>query len=197
MGRPLKFDRQAAIELVMNEIWRSGFEACSVKAMSEKLGITRSSFYNTFKSREALFLEALELYFSQSPDRALANVGRDESVLGVLTRLFREICRSRACDLQARGCLVVNCVAELVGVDETLGPVLENAFLGSIDRLERLLNQAVTNGEIEDRGDIRGKALALQSLMIGLSVMAKVVRPEKELWAAAKQTLKGLKLYRD
>ena len=61
MARPSKFDRQTAVELVMNDIWRSGFEANSVKAISEKLGITRSSFYNAFGSREALFLEALSV----------------------------------------------------------------------------------------------------------------------------------------
>ena len=196
MGRPAKFDRKAAIELVMNEIWRSGFEACSVKAISEKLGITRSSFYNAFGNREALFLEALELYFFRSPDNVLAMVDSDASVLKVLTQFFKEVCRSRASDPEARGCMAVNCVAELVGVDETLGPILETAILNRLDRLERLLDQAAANGEIENRKDLREKALALQNLLIGLNVMAKVVRSEDDLWAAAKQTLKGLGLYR-
>ncbi len=195
MGRPAKFDRQIAIEVVMNEIWRSGFEANSVKAISENLGITRSSFYNAFGSREAMFLEALELYFSQSPDNVLAMVDGEAGILKVLTQVFKEVCRSRAADPEARGCMAVNCVAELVGVDETLGPVLEKAILGSLDRLERLLGQAAANGEIEDKGDLREKALALQNLLIGLNVMAKVVRSEDDLWAATKQTLKGLGLY--
>ena len=51
MARPSKFDRKEAVELAMNEIWRDGYEANSVKALSEKLGITRSSFYNAFSSR--------------------------------------------------------------------------------------------------------------------------------------------------
>jgi len=196
MGRPVQFDRQAAVEMVMNEIWRNGFEANSVKAISEKLGITRSSFYNAFGNREALFLEALALYFSKSPDKALAMVDNDVSVLKVLTEVFREVCRSRAADPEARGCMAVNCVAELVGVDDTLGPVLEKAILGSLNRLENLLAQAAANGEIDDKGDLREKALALQNLLIGLNVMAKVVRAEDDLWAAARQTLDGLGLYR-
>lgn len=197
MGRPAKFDRQAAVERAMNEIWRSGFEACSVKAFSEKLGITRSSFYNAFGSREALFCEALELYFSQSPDKALVCDDREASTLRLITRVFREVCRTRASDPQGRGCLAINCVTELVGVDDTLGPILEQAILGSLERLERLLGQAAANGEIEDNGDLREKALALKTLLIGLNVMAKVVRSEDDLWVAASQTLKGLGLYRD
>jgi len=195
MGRPAKFDRQSAVELVMNEIWRSGFEACSVKAISEKLEITRSSFYNAFGSREALFIEALELYFTQSPDKALAMVDDNASILKVLTQVFKEVCRVRASDPEARGCMAVNCIAELVGVDETLGPVLKKAILDRLDRLEYLLDQAVANGEIENKGDSREKALAVQNLFVGLNVMAKVVRSEDDLWAVAKQTLKGLRLY--
>jgi len=197
MGRPAKFDRQAAVELVMNEIWRRGFEACSVKAISEKLGITRSSFYHAFGSREALFLEALELYFSQSPDQALGAMDHSASILRGLTQVFREVCRSRAADPEARGCMVVNGIAELVGVDERLGPVLGKAVLGSLDRLEGLLVQAAARGELSNKDNLREKALALQNLLIGLNVMAKVVHAEEDLWAAARQTLKGLELYRN
>ncbi len=179
----------------MNDIWKNGFEACSVKAISEKLGITRSSFYNAFQSRARLFEEALERYFAQSPDRVLARVDDDARVVPLLTRMFREVCRARASDPEGRGCLVVNGVAGLVGVNETLGPVLERAVLGNLERLEHLLRRAAANGEIEDRGDLREKALALQNLLIGLNVMCKVIRSEEDLWSAARQTLEGLGLY--
>lgn len=196
MGRPPKFDRQAAVEVAMNEIWKNGVESSSAKSLSERLGITRSSFYNAFGSRDALFREALALYFSNAPDRVLANVGPDESVLKVLTCMFREVCRVRAADSEAKGCMAINCVAELVGVDAELGPVLENAVLNSLDRLERLLRQAAANGEITDTGDLQQKALALQNLLAGLNLMSKVVRSEEELWAGTELTLRGLGLYR-
>lgn len=195
MGRPAEFDRDQAVEIVMNDIWLNGFEACSIKAISEKLGITRSSFYNAFGSREALFEEALELYFSQTPDRVLGQVDSTVRIVPMLTKMFKDVCRARAADPQARGCMAVNCVAELVGVNESLGPMLERAVLGSLERLEHLLRRAAANGEIEDRGDLREKALALQNLLIGLNVMCKVVRSEKDLWRAARQTLKGLGVY--
>lgn len=195
MGRPAKFDRDQAVEIVMNEIWKNGFEACSVKSISEKLGITRSSFYNAFQSRADLFEEVLERYFGQSPDRVLFQVDSDTRIIPLLTQMFADVCRARASDSEGRGCMAINCVAELVGVNEVLGPILERAVLGSLDRLEHLLRHAAANGEIEDHGDLREKALALQNLLIGLNVMCKVVRSEKDLWSAARQTLKGLGIY--
>jgi len=126
----------------------------------------------------------------------LAQVGADASVLEVLTRLFRDVCRVRAADPEARGCMAVNCVAELVGVDATLGPVMEGAVRHSLNRFESLLRQAAANGEIKDSGDLKRKALALQNLLIGLNVMSKVVRSEEDLWTGVELTLKGLGLYR-
>jgi TetR/AcrR family transcriptional repressor of nem operon len=181
----------------MNELWKNGLEACSAKALAERLGISRSSFYNAFGSREALFKEALDLYFSRAPDRMLADIGADAEVLPVITGLFREVCHQRATDSDAKGCLAVNCVAELVGVDEALGPLLEDAVRRSLERFENLLRCAARKGEITDTGDLREKALALQNLLIGISLMSKVVRSEEDLWSTARQTLRGLGLYRE
>ncbi|VAW78292.1 hypothetical protein MNBD_GAMMA13-1803 [hydrothermal vent metagenome] len=195
MGRAAKFDREAAVEICMNEIWRNGFETCSVKALSEKLGITRSSFYNAFGSREDLFLEVLALYFTQTPDRVFGSVDAKTPVRRLLTDFFKDVCQTRATDPDAKGCLAVNCISELVGVDETLGPVLANTIHASIDRLEAVLKTAAANGEIENDGHLREKALALQNLIVGLSVLSRVVHSEKALLSITRQTLTGLDLY--
>lgn len=195
MARPAKFDRGEAVETVMHEIWRNGYEANSVKALSEKLGITRSSFYNAFGSREALFKEALALYFDQSPDRALAITTPGIPIKKLLTRTFREACKVRASDPEGRGCMAINSVTELCNVHDELGQLMEAAVLGSLSRIEYLLEQGVARKEIDTDTDLHAMALALQNLLIGLNVMCKVVREEDELWKAAEITLKGLGIF--
>jgi len=197
MARPSKFNRDEAVEFVMNEIWRNGYEASSVKALSEKLGITRSSFYNAFGSREELFREALVLYFGQSPDKALATATPGMPIKKLLTNTFRQACKTRAADPEGRGCMAINSVTELCNVHEDLGPLLTKAVLGSISRIEQLLTWAVAQGEIDADIDLHAKALALQNLLIGLNVMCKVVSDEDELWTTAKTTLAGLDLYEE
>ena len=194
MSRPREFDRTEAIETVMNEIWKNGYEACSVKALSEKLGIARSSFYNAFGSREALFKEALVKYFNQSPDKAFADAREGVRVKALMTRTFREVCRVRASDPAGRGCMAINSAAELCNVHEELGNLLADAILGSLSCLEKLLQWGVEQGEIDADADTHALALALQNLLIGLNLMCKVVRDEDELWLAAEATLRGLRL---
>ncbi len=197
MARPSGFDRQKAVEIAMNNIWQNGYEATSVKSLSEKLGITRSSFYNAFGSREKLFDEVLQLYFSQSPDIAFSRATPDVPIKKLLTRTYRDACKARAADPLGRGCMVINCVAELSNVDETLGPIMDKAVLGSLAQIEILLGWGVARKEIDPETDLPGLALALQNLLMGLNVMCKVVDNEKDLWKAARTTLKALDLYQE
>ncbi|MHC0054564.1 TetR/AcrR family transcriptional regulator [Actibacterium sp. D379-3] len=197
MARPSKFDRDAALEIVMNEIWRNGYEASSVKALSERLGITRSSFYNAFGTREAMFREVLAKYFEQTPDRPLGTATPQTPIKPLLTNILREICRTRALDPEARGCLTVNCVAELCATHQNLGGLLAEAILGSTARIEQVLGWAATGGEIDETADLHTLALSVQSLILGLSVLSKIVHSETKLWAVAAATLKGLGLYEE
>ena len=197
MGRPTKFDRAEAVELAMREIWRHGYKATSARGLADKLGITRSSFYNAFGSREQLFREVMVLYADQCPDRVLlTQVPLEGSVVELLVDTFRAVCHARAIDPDGKGCMAVNCFAELASTDDVLGTELRMMALGAIDHIEALLGKAAAAGEIKD-SDLRAKALALQNLLIGLQVMAKAVRSEDELWATAKTTLAGLGLYRE
>ncbi|MGJ8527071.1 TetR/AcrR family transcriptional regulator [Maritalea sp.] len=195
MGRPTAFDREQAIDDVMNIMWRDGYEASSVKALSEQLGITRSSFYNAFGTRENLFMEALNHYAQQSPDYALALATPPIDVKVLLTMVYKEACAARANDAEARGCLLVNSVAELCNTNDKLGPTLEKLVFSNIKRIEALLKLGVESKEFPRDLDIHATALALQNLLMGLNVMCKVVKDEAELWLAAKTSLKGLNMY--
>ncbi|WP_300303227.1 TetR/AcrR family transcriptional regulator [Ferrovibrio sp.] len=196
MARPSKFDRNTAVETVMQELWRSGYEANSVKAISEKLGITRSSYYNAFGSRENLFKEALAAYFPQSPDRALYDDVGGRSIKRLISDTFHEACAARAGDPEARGCMAVNSLCELAGGPHAeLGAMLVDAVLASAARFETLLRLAVSRGELGADTDVHGKALALQSLLIGINTLSKAVRSEDELWLAARTGLQALGLY--
>lgn len=197
MGRPSGFDRGEAVEQAMQEIWRNGYGATSVSVMAGQLGINRSSYYNAFGSREGLFRDALVAYLVQSPDRVLQDDLPDLPIRVVLTRLYREICRVRAADPAARGCLAVNALCELSGVHGDLGSLLIQAFAQNTARLDQLLMLGVSRGELPGETDTRTTALALQTLMVGINTLSRVVRDGDALWRMARMTLQGLQLYQE
>ena len=103
MARPSEFDRRQAVDAAMRQIWHDGYEQASVKHLSEQLGITRSSFYNAFGTREDLFREAIVAYQALLPRFPKAR-GTDERILPRLTSYFRAHCAFHA-ENGWRGCL--------------------------------------------------------------------------------------------
>jgi len=195
-GRPVEFDRDAALEVAMLAFWRDGFKETSVKALSERLGITRSSFYNAFVSQEAMFLEALDRYLSRSPDHAMADSAPEGSVCTLISETFRQICATLAADPDAKGCLAVNSVGALCNVDEALGPKVAAVMIERLQRIENLLKLAIVRGELPADTDVKATALALKTLLVGLNTMAKVLPDRSELWPAARAALFALGVFR-
>ena len=61
-GRPLSFDRDAALDKAMHVFWEHGYEAASISELTSAMGITPPSLYTAFGDKEHLFLEAIERY---------------------------------------------------------------------------------------------------------------------------------------
>lgn len=176
----------------MHLFWKQGFLSVSAKDLADAMSIQRSSFYNSFGSREAVFIEALHRYAAQAPDAPLHEFPLGHPVMPVLVAVLRQICRVRSEDVESRGCLVCNAIAELVGVDQAIGPLLEEAVKHRTVVFRRLLSQAVRQGEIGPLADEEAAAAGFTAFLIGLNTLSKVVRDEKQLWAICRQFLRGL-----
>jgi AcrR family transcriptional regulator len=59
IGRPRRFDRDAALEAAMFLFWRKGFAATSMNDLCDAMSIGSPSLYAAFGSKEALYLEAV------------------------------------------------------------------------------------------------------------------------------------------
>ncbi|AXC11218.1 Transcriptional regulator, TetR family [Acidisarcina polymorpha] len=87
VGRPLGFDRDAALREAMLLFWRHGYEATSVSELTRVMGITPPSLYTAFGDKKQLFLESVQLYTSGDVTSELiidrASTARD-AALGLL-----------------------------------------------------------------------------------------------------------------
>ena len=195
MSRPLQFDPDRAVDKALSLFWEHGFEACSVKMLSEEMGITRSSFYNTFDSREALFNLALDRYIQSSPDKPLFE-DAERDIPSLLTSVMWNICQVRGDDSSNRGCLIINCIAELDDA-HPIGRHLGGMILGSARNIAALLDRAKQAGDLDENDDTDAMGLTLQTVIIGLNIIAKSTQGPDQLWSVAKLTLDKLGLYRE
>lgn len=62
MARPRKFDEDAVLDQAMRLFWRRGYDGTSTADLLAVMGMTNSSLYKAFGSKESLFRRAAERY---------------------------------------------------------------------------------------------------------------------------------------
>ncbi|GJM00521.1 MAG: TetR family transcriptional regulator [Methyloligella sp.] len=182
-GRPRSFDRDQLIEKVMHLFWDRGYRDLSFNEIATATGLTRASLYNSFKSKEALFFEALQNYSSSTPDVLFTKVKDGEPVGPVFYQVFAHAAKLRASEEKKRGCFTVNCFAELAGDDTVVGQELANLMEEKRAVIVRLINQAVRQKELPKDTDAETTANLVMAFLSGFSLFSKGGASEKTLFS--------------
>lgn len=119
MTRSPEFDRSIAADKALRLFWRKGYQASSLTDLLATMGIGRSSFYAAFTDKRSLFIECLDLFAERTLavlERACARRLPIDALQGFFEGDFPG---GRGAKRQS-GCLLVNTVLEMSGVDEDL-----------------------------------------------------------------------------
>ena len=122
MARPLEFDRSKAVNKALVLFWRQGYQATSLADLLAAMGIGRSSFYAAFGDKRSLFIECMDLFSARNQDM-LQRARAEMPPLNVLQSFFEgKLVSGRSAVAAQRhwGCMQVNTVLEMAGVDDEL-----------------------------------------------------------------------------
>ena len=121
MARPIEFDRSQAVTRALVLFWRKGYQASSLADLLEAMAIGRSSFYAAFIDKRSLFIECLDLFSTRTLDmlqRARAEMPPVDALQSFFERNFTG---ARGAAVKGHlGCMLVNTVLEMAGVDDEL-----------------------------------------------------------------------------
>ena len=183
-GRPLSFDRQAALQQAMLTFWRHGYETSSISDLTGAMGITAPSLYTAFGDKKQLFLEAMRLY-AGSPydlDRAL---GEAPSAGEAARRMLMAAANAFTGELTPRGCLLASATASgsdaSVDVQREVAAVRRDIEARLRDRIDRDVSQ----GHLPAGTDSQGLAAMIIALIQGMSVLARDGMARHDLLAMA------------
>jgi TetR/AcrR family transcriptional repressor of nem operon len=119
MARPIEFDIMTARESAMMLFWRNGYQASSLSDLLDEMKIGRGSFYAAFGDKRRLYLECLNLFAERTAAIVQKTRGRYPPMDAV--RYFLQHSLKHAEGSKAGfGCMAVNTVIELAGVDDEL-----------------------------------------------------------------------------
>jgi AcrR family transcriptional regulator len=187
-GRPRAFDRDAALTAAMKLFWQKGFSATSISDLTRAMGIGSPSLYAAFKSKEALYAEALDHYrtthesivwkrfFEAATTRAAVQAFLEDSAAGL--------------SQTPNGCMVTLSAVGAEGHAE-LGALVSSARNVTLERIEGRLAQGVTAGEIDESVDMHALARFVQTVQNGMSLLARDGASRADLDAVAETAMLG------
>ena len=173
MARTREFDTEAAVSRAMELFWTRGYDATSVRDLTQHLGIGQGSLYAAFGDKDGLYRAALEHYRVTFAAAALRSLEEGTDVRSAIRALLVERIRI-AVEHGGRGCLVVNAATERLPEDQPTRRTVRDVLGANQDALTDLLRAAAERGEISPRHDPRTLAAFLVTFLNGLLVSAKI-----------------------
>lgn len=172
-GRPLQFNPEVALNAAMLLFWRKGYESTSLLDLLTAMGLSKSSFYQAFKSKHRLFQLSIQHYQNELSENLQMQMKLADSSRDFLENLFRNVASETSGPDARRGCLLMNTANEFAQTDSEIAGLVA----GSIEHLTNIFEQAILQAQDEDKiskdKDARSLAIYLVSSMSGLKNMVK------------------------
>lgn len=191
-GRPRAFDRDAALARATYLFWAKGFAATSITDLTQAMGIGAPSLYAAFKSKEALYAEALRHYAETNQGYVWGGFDAAATAREAVMALLMDSAAALTGSLvdMPRGCMVTLSSVGSEGHAD-LGELVRSARGATLERLLARLDRAVVDGDISLTTDRHALARFVQTLQTGMSILARDGASRAELEAVTEVAMAG------
>ncbi|MEO9331170.1 TetR/AcrR family transcriptional regulator [Ectopseudomonas guguanensis] len=191
-GRPKSFCPDRALENAMQLFWQRGYEAASLQDLQAATGLSKSSLYQTYPSKQAWFVAAFSRYVAQRRALLLEQLDASTSPLAFIRERLLSVLEDDGPGGVPRGCMLVNVANEFSLSEPALVPVLQQATAGVCQVFEEALARAVACGELRNGQDLAARAGYLQCVMSGLRTQVKSAVPADSIRATVAVVMTSL-----
>lgn len=189
MARNKEFDVDTALDTAMRVFWRNGYEGTSIQALEQATGLTRTSLYNAFGNKRALFERALTHYRDVVMSKLLVRLDTATTLAEGVRALLYGALDLHFDEHNPGGCLVVLSVLEREQHDGNTRAMLQGTVQALEKEIGTRLGAAKKSGELAADLDVRGITAAIGATMAGLMVMAQAGLPRATLRKAVDQVV--------
>ena len=173
VGRPVDFDRGTVIDEAVDLFWSNGYSATTTRDLERSLGISQSSIYNAFGSKQGLLDTAVDRYQQRLQTEVLSHLEVDEpdqTSLITFVEAMTEWVRGEA----TAGCLVLNLAAEQ--------PAQRYRIESYSAQLRDLLRPALA-AFTPDQTTIDARVELLVAAVFGLNILARTDTDPAEIYS--------------
>ena len=189
-GRPLSFDRDAALEQAMLTFWRHGYETTSIVDLTTAMGVTAPSLYTAFGDKKRLFLEAAHRY-AGDPEAMAQAIDGAPSAYEAAREMLTAAAIAYTGDATPRGCLLASATASGSAASADVQNAVADIRRSIAGRLRTRIDRDVASGALPTETDAAALAGLVMAVTQGMSTLARDGRPRAALLAIVEVALQS------
>ncbi|KQS57716.1 TetR family transcriptional regulator [Brevundimonas sp. Leaf363] len=179
-GRPLSFDRDAALNQGMLLFWRHGYEATAVSDLTAAMGVTPPSLYAAFGDKKRLFLEAVALYLS-GDSRPQSIIDRAADARSAALTLMAGAAQAFTGPDTPPGCMLATSAISVSAAAADVQAALSDIRNGVEAHLRARIEADIAAGALPPDTDAEALAAHITAVIQGLSTLARDGAPREKL----------------
>lgn len=191
-GRPRGFDRDLALQKIMEVFWAKGYEAAQLNDLTAAIGITPPSFYAAFGSKESAFREAVGLYVVTAGSEPMHALDAGETAQQAIRAMLLASIDVALRAPQSSGCLLILGVMNCQPETGPLYDLLKGMRKETVERVRARLRRGVADGDLPQTTDIPTLASYYGAIMQAISMQARDGATRQELEALVGPSLAAL-----
>jgi AcrR family transcriptional regulator len=190
-GRPIGFDREAALEAAMLLFWQRGYEGTSIADLTHAMGLNPSSIYAAFGDKQALFQLVVKRYLELRAQYAVKALEEP-----TLERFIRALFDNTVAFLTTPGhpptCMTLagaaGCSLDATPARDLMTEIRKQNQVALKERLLR----ARKSGELPKEINVDDYTRYLSTIVAGLSIQAANGSTKAELKRTAQMAFRHL-----
>jgi AcrR family transcriptional regulator len=191
VGRPRSFDPEIVVQHALDRFWSNGFQATSMQDLMDCTGLSKSSLYESFGSKQTLFEHCIASYREERVAKMSQRLAAADSGLSFIRDMLESVafeCRNGS----PRGCLVMNTAAEFSQRDPQVARLVAQSITAFSGVFRRAVRQAQAEGDIPRHKDAARLASFIVTNMSGLRTLGKGGASQKTLRSTAQLVIQAL-----
>ncbi len=185
-GRPRRYESDTLLDACLDLFWKRGVRNTTTRDLESHLGLSQSSIYHEFHSKQELLTAALDRYESRT-NEALLKPLQSGSDLEAVIQFFRNLSHWVTHDGR-KGCMLINMMAEDGDADPEIVKRTRRYRMRVTRALSDCLDRAMVAGSVSP-GDNQVRANILIGLVLGFNVAARGGAGPRELERMLEATL--------
>jgi AcrR family transcriptional regulator len=190
-GRPISFDKDAALEAAMLLFWERGYEGTSVSDLTQAMGLNPSSIYAAFGDKHALFQLAVKRYMEMRA-RYAGKAMEEPTLEKVVRALFNNTVAFLTTPGHPPTCMTlagaVGCSVDASSARDIMTEIRKQNEAA----MRKRFLQARKRGELSKDINVDDYTRYLSSILAGLSIQAANGSTKAELKRTAQMALRHL-----